>query len=307
MRRIIIAFALTISLFISVCTAQQTSSATPSLERKDSPTPPPGPVIGGMGTVNYIPIWAAPTFLLNSVIYQANGGNIGVGTTTPAAKLDVNGGINSGTAYEIGGAVVLNSPVGGTNLFVGQGAGAINQGQGNANTFVGIGAGQFNPSGFINTFVGYEAGQVNTGSGNVFVGMQAGIDNATGSSNIYVGNLGATNESGAIRVGVTQSSAYIAGIYGVNIDGVPVQINSNGQLGAQTSSLRFKEQITDMGDSTNALMKLRPITFFYKPEYENGERTLQFGLIAEEVAKVYPSNSSHMTTTASRTPCGINT
>ena len=43
-----------------------------------------------------------------------------------------------------------------------------------------------------------------------------------------------------------------------------------------------------MGDSTNGLMKLRPVTFFYKPEYENGQHTLQYGLIAEEVAKVYP-------------------
>ena len=55
-----------------------------------------------------------------------------------------------------------------------------------------------------------------------------------------------------------------------------------------TSSLRFKEHVRDMGDSSSALMKLRPVTFFYKPEYENGPRTLQFGLIAEEVAKVYP-------------------
>ena len=43
-----------------------------------------------------------------------------------------------------------------------------------------------------------------------------------------------------------------------------------------------------MGDSTSALMKLRPVTFLYKPEYDKGERTLQYGLIAEEVAEVYP-------------------
>ena len=43
-----------------------------------------------------------------------------------------------------------------------------------------------------------------------------------------------------------------------------------------------------MGDSTDALMKLRPVTFLYKPEYARGDRTLQYGLIAEEVAKVYP-------------------
>ena len=43
-----------------------------------------------------------------------------------------------------------------------------------------------------------------------------------------------------------------------------------------------------MGDSTAGLMKLRPVTFLYKPDYDQGERTLQYGLIAEEVARVYP-------------------
>ncbi len=43
-----------------------------------------------------------------------------------------------------------------------------------------------------------------------------------------------------------------------------------------------------MGEATNALMNLRPVTFLYKTEYANGERTLQYGLIAAEVAKVYP-------------------
>ena len=35
-------------------------------------------------------------------------------------------------------------------------------------------------------------------------------------------------------------------------------------------------------------MKLRPVTFLYKPEYDKGVRTLQYGPIAEEVAQVYP-------------------
>ena len=43
-----------------------------------------------------------------------------------------------------------------------------------------------------------------------------------------------------------------------------------------------------MGDSTSPLMKLRPVTFLYRPEYSKGDRTLQYGLIAEEVAEVYP-------------------
>jgi trimeric autotransporter adhesin len=71
-------------------------------------------------------------------------------------------------------------------------------------------------------------------------------------------------------------------------NGIGVFVDSNGQLGTMVSSGRFKEQVKDMGDSTNALMKLRPVTYFYKPEYDKGPRTLQYGLIAEEVAQVYP-------------------
>jgi hypothetical protein len=36
-------------------------------------------------------------------------------------------------------------------------------------------------------------------------------------------------------------------------------------------------------------MKLRPVTFHYKAAYDDGSRLLQYGLIAEEVAKVYPN------------------
>src|SRR5215469_14365538 len=43
-----------------------------------------------------------------------------------------------------------------------------------------------------------------------------------------------------------------------------------------------------MEDSSSALMRLRPVTFLYKPEYDEGQRTLQYGLIAEEVAEVNP-------------------
>jgi hypothetical protein len=71
-------------------------------------------------------------------------------------------------------------------------------------------------------------------------------------------------------------------------DGIPVYINSNGQLGTTTSSRRFKESIRDMGDSSSHLLELRPVTFLYKPQYDDGTHALQYGLIAEEVAKVYP-------------------
>ena len=42
-----------------------------------------------------------------------------------------------------------------------------------------------------------------------------------------------------------------------------------------------------MGASTNALMKLRPVRFHYKKDIDPSGLE-QYGLVAEEVAKVYP-------------------
>ncbi len=70
--------------------------------------------------------------------------------------------------------------------------------------------------------------------------------------------------------------------------GEAVYVTATGQLGTMNSSRRFKEQITDMGDTSSKLFQLRPVNFFYKPEYDDGSHLLQYGLIAEEVAKVYP-------------------
>ncbi len=186
---------------------------------------------------------------------------------------------------------------GSANTFYGQDAG-WNTSSGNNNTISGSGAGNQNTTGNDNTIYGFVAGYSNTiGHDNSFYGYGAGTNNTTGNSNVYIANPGppSGNESNTIRIGqqgsgnLEQNTAYIAGIYGAtSAGGIPVYINSSGQLGTMTSSLRFKEQVHNMGDSTNGLMKLRPVTFFYKPEYDKGPRTLQYGLIAEEVADIYP-------------------
>ena len=43
-----------------------------------------------------------------------------------------------------------------------------------------------------------------------------------------------------------------------------------------------------MGDASNRLLELRPMTFRYKQAEEDGSRPLQYGLIAEDVAEVMP-------------------
>jgi septal ring factor EnvC (AmiA/AmiB activator) len=42
-----------------------------------------------------------------------------------------------------------------------------------------------------------------------------------------------------------------------------------------------------MGEQSDVLMKLRPVAFYYKPELDDTQ-TRQYGLVAEEVAKVAP-------------------
>jgi len=44
-----------------------------------------------------------------------------------------------------------------------------------------------------------------------------------------------------------------------------------------------------MGDASDALLSLRPVTFHYKPSLDPSGKAPQFGLIAEEVEKVCPA------------------
>ena len=55
--------------------------------------------ISGGGTLGYIPMWNSSSSLNNSVIYQS-GGNVGIGTSSPTQKLDVNGSINASIYYD---------------------------------------------------------------------------------------------------------------------------------------------------------------------------------------------------------------
>ena len=229
-----------------------------------------------------------------------------------AGRANTTGSGNTFTGHKAGS---LNT-TGSTNTFTGYYAGEQNT-TGSSNTYDGWFAGQGATTGSQDTFIGFRAGQESGGSQNTFVGTWAGFcdggsgnisigngtgQNGNGNNDIYIGNPGIVTtdcsgyENNTIRIGGDiypygpQTTTYIVGIYGSTVDhnGIPVYVDDNGQLGTVVSSLRFKEQVRDMGDSTSALMKLRPLTFLYKPEYSKGDRTLQYGLIAEEVAEVYP-------------------
>jgi hypothetical protein len=110
----------------------------------------------------------------------------------------------------------------------------------------------------------------------------------TGSNNIDIGNQGLAGDNNTIKIGTqgTQTVTYIAGVYDNALSGFPVVVTSTGQLGVMgPSSERFKTTIAPMGSNTAKLGKLRPVTFHLKTDPKGA---LQYGLIAEEVAKVYP-------------------
>jgi hypothetical protein len=170
---------------------------------------------------------------------------------------------------------------------------------GNANTAQGANALFGNTTGIRNVAVGYAALRDNsTGKSNTAIGWYAGR-RTTGNDNILIAHRGITGESQTMRLGtpgtpgVVSSGitrAFIAGVRGVatGLAGTTVLVDSKGQLGTISSSRRFKNDIQPMADASERLQKLRPVTFRYNEPNAAGEHPIQYGLIAEEVAEVFP-------------------
>ncbi len=170
---------------------------------------------------------------------------------------------------------------------------------GHENTAVGDAALLFNTEGSWNTAIGHEALYYNTsGSFNTAIGLDALTNNASGSGNIALGE-GAGGDivtaDNVICIGDELAAAdvsnttWIGNIYGVTTQSgitAPVVVSDGGQLGTVASSERFKKDIATMDRASEAIMSLRPVTFHYKSDTKG---TPQFGLVAEEVAKVNPA------------------
>ena len=264
---------------------------------------------------------SSPTVVTDSVMFSAMGYEIrGVPVLSTANNNNdlfigpdagfFTSGSTSGNTYTGYKAGAFNT-IGSNNAYYGYKAGS--------NDITGASIGASN-----NIAIGYFAGHNNAGNNNVYVGNLACIGVGVictehdtirignqgaisiGGSDVYIQNPGGGSfffpESNTIRIGSQgagvgqQNATYIAGIYNsaatptlptemVCVDSVGLLFGTTGTC--PPSSRRFKENILDMGDSSSKLFQLRPVTFFYKPQYDDGSHTLQYGLIAEEVAKVY--------------------
>jgi len=154
---------------------------------------------------------------------------------------------------------------------------------GDHNTATGAGALTFNTTGERNTADGVSALFFNdTGHHNTALGQRAGSNQTTGSNNVYIG-------AGMSGVAGESNACYIKSIFmQTSASGIPVLIDSNNKLGTTTSSKRFKEDIKPMGNASEAILALRPVSFRYKKDIDP-LGIPEFGLVAEEVEKVNPA------------------
>jgi endosialidase-like protein len=258
---------------------------------------PQGGVQPLVSTLNYV----AGETVANAAIVPlgASGGlTVVAGVSGAELILDVNGYFEDALVHDAG--------VG--NLFVGSSTGNPNT-TGSDNTAVGVQALGGNTSGSSNVAVGSDALAANTdggantaigiralvnkttGGANIAIGASAGLLLTSGSGNIYIGSFGADVEDHTLRIGNPfLANVFIEGIRGQSVDAgtdAPVLVDGNQKLGTTASSRRVKQDIADMGEASHGLRRLRPVTFRYRPEAGRGS-TLQYGLIAEEVAEVYP-------------------
>jgi len=169
--------------------------------------------------------------------------------------------------------------------------------EGRNNTAIGSFALRSN-NGSHNTAIGSDALRVNgnIGSHNTAIGEQALFSCNNGSFNTALGFQAAGGvffANNVICIGAIGSdvnnTTWIGNVYGVTTQSgttAPVVVSADGQLGTVASSERFKKDIATMDRASEAILSLRPVTFHYKSDIKE---TSQFGLIAEEVAKVNPA------------------
>ncbi len=227
--------------------------------------------IASVGTSGYVltsnGAGALPTFQnigVDALVFAADT----ITTANPFAGLinivSGNASLNAGSSVKFvasGSTVQLDVTDALSNTIIGEGAGNLTL-TGDNNTIVGKTSAENITSGTDNAFLGFDAGaSLLTGSFNVLLGSEAGSSYTTSeSSNIAINASGTVAESHCLRLGSATGTglgelnkAFIQGIRGITTgvaDGIPVFIDSTGQLGTAGGTLSAITSIT--GDTGGA-------------------------------------------------------
>lgn len=173
--------------------------------------------VGGVRTYNNFGTGGSNNF------FGGNSGNLNVANTGAA-----NNGFGNGTFQSI--------TTGQSSTAVGNDA-LQSLTTGSQNSAFGASAGGSLNTGGNSTLIGYQSGVLlQSGNSNTALGYQSGSAwGAAVSNNIAIGSIGAVADSGRIRIGTngTHTTAFMSGIYGVNVGSVAtiVSIINTDQLG----------------------------------------------------------------------------
>jgi hypothetical protein len=195
------------------------------------------------------------------------------------------------------GNIALMNGGGYENTALGAGALSINS-NGHNNSAIGFDALYGNLYGTSNSALGSQAGFYSAGDRNVFIGAQAGYSE-TGSDRLHIANNSNSTliygefDNGRVCINCTDPTTAVdvngeLSIRNWGTGGTPVCKNGNTLSDCGVSSLRYKEQVTDLEAGLNTVQMLRPVTFKWKNREER-----DVGLIAEEVAEIAPLLVTH--------------
>jgi len=151
----------------------------------------------------------------NNNIFNLNGGNVGVGTPTPQALLDVSGstilrtpiirvGIDAGVSNQGTNSIAIGIQAGMSNqdasaIAIGFQAGMLSQSSGAIS--IGFQAGMCN-QGTNSVAIGTQAGMLNQGNNAVAIGFQAGMSNQGGGAVAVGAEAGESNQGlNAVAIG----------------------------------------------------------------------------------------------------------
>ncbi|WP_408096741.1 tail fiber domain-containing protein [Peredibacter sp. HCB2-198] len=177
-----------------------------------------------------------------------NLGNVGIGTTSPGAKLEVAGQVKI-TGGSPGAGKVLTSDAAGLATWTTPSAGATNLNAltdadtpGTANVFVGTNAGNPSVTGSGNTALGYGALDIITsGNGNVAFGNGAGDQITTGGQNVAIGYN--ANDNADLSQSVAIGAYALAPTASVAIGHSARSTGSNTVLVGKNSSLEGSQSV----------------------------------------------------------------
>lgn len=255
----------------------------------------------------------------------ASGGNVGIGTVNPDAKLHIEGGVD--VALGSGGTIVMG-PTSAANLAMdnneiqarNNGAAAallLNNGGGNINMDAGtlfvdgtdnnVGINTSNPQARLHVTGGTDV--TLTSGGTIIMGL-------TNDFNLAMDNteLQARNNGAAATLNLNQDGGNVS-INGGNviIDPTALEMRVHGdvvpdqdgfhQLGTSantwaevwatdvtinSSDARLKKDVADLNYGLDAVMKLHPVSYHWikNPDGQDGKKRL--GLIAQEVQNIIP-------------------